>query len=122
MLKPYCVRMRISHWHPSKLRFVYAHWKLFRRDRVFRDQTNPFDVYDEREMLERSRLGKTDLWKISDEMLGDAFEFNSARLSGTPAIVQLLLILRIWLVVDSRSTRLRRWRDVTRQMSQKRGI
>ena len=31
------------------LRFVFAHRRLFCRERVFRDRTNPFDIFDERE-------------------------------------------------------------------------
>ena len=53
-----------------QLRVVFAHRRLFRRERVFRDRMNPFDRFDEREMLERYRFGKEDLWKINDEMLG----------------------------------------------------
>ena len=53
-----------------QLRLVFGHRRLFRRERVFRDRTNPFDKFYEREMLERYRFGKDDLWKISDEMLG----------------------------------------------------
>ena len=51
-------------------RLVIADRRLFRRERVFRDRMNPFDRFDEREMLERYRFGKEDLWKINDEMLG----------------------------------------------------
>ena len=53
-----------------QMRLLFAHRRLFRRERVFRDRTNPFDVFDEREMLERYRFGKDDLWIINDEMLG----------------------------------------------------
>ena len=101
-----------------QLRFVYAHRRLFHRESLFRDRTDPFDIYDERGLLDRYRFGKADLWKIGDEMLGDALEFNSTRLCGTPAIVQLLTSHDppYLACVDSRSTRLRRWRDVTRQI------
>ena len=55
----------------------YGHRRLHRRERVFRERTNPFDMYDEREMLDRYRFGKADLWKISAEMLGGELEFDS---------------------------------------------
>ena len=51
-------------------RLVIADRRLFRRERVSRDRMTPFDRFDEREMLERYRFGKEDLWKINDEMLG----------------------------------------------------
>ena len=35
--------------------------RLFRRERVFRDRTMPFDIYDERQMIERYRFGKDHL-------------------------------------------------------------
>ena len=46
-------------------------------------------------MLDRYRFGKTDLWKISNEMLGGDLQFGNTRLGGAPAIVQLLITLRI---------------------------
>ena len=78
-----------------QLRLVFAHRRFFRREQVFRDRTNPFDKFYEREMFERYRFGKDDLWKISDEMLGGELEFGSTRLGGTPDIVELLITLRI---------------------------
>ena len=78
-----------------QLRLVFAHRRLFRREQVFRDRTNPFDKFYERETLEQYRFGKDDLWKISDEMLGGELEFGSTPLGGTPAIVQPLITLRM---------------------------
>ena len=73
----------------------YGHRSLHRRERVFRERTNPFDMYDEREMLDRYRFGKADLWKISAEMLGGELEFDSTRLGGTTTIIQLMITLCI---------------------------
>ena len=49
-------------------RLVIADRRLFRRERVFRDRMNPFDRFDEREMLERYRFGKED-WLVEASFL-----------------------------------------------------
>ena len=76
------------------LRLRLLHRRLFRRERIFRDRTNPFDMYSDHDMFMRYRFGKGDLWQICD-VLSDELSFANARLGSTSPIIQLLLTLRI---------------------------
>ena len=76
------------------LRLRLLHRRLFRRERLFRDRTNPFDMYSDHDMFMRYRFGKGDLWQIC-EVLSDELSFANARLGSTSPIIQLLLTLRI---------------------------
>ena len=41
--------------------------KSLRKQRVFRDRTNPFDAYDDREFLDRFRIRKEEMLTLHEE-------------------------------------------------------
>ena len=49
--------------------------RLFRRERVFRDQTNPLETYNDGQLLERYRFRRDNILWLTGEF-GEALEFD----------------------------------------------
>ena len=60
-----------------------------RRERVFRDHTNPIDVYDDVELYDRFRFRRNDILGIVDEIRDD-IEYPATRQGSLPAVIQVL--------------------------------
>lgn len=63
-----------------------------RRQRVFRDRTNPLDVYNDAEFRERFRFRREDVLNLCED-IGDAIDV-SMRQGSLPVSMQILIALR----------------------------
>lgn len=68
-----------------------------RRERVFRDQRNPLDIYDDSEFVERFRLPRWKVLELADE-LNDALEYRFPRKGSLNPSMQLMVALRFYAV------------------------
>ena len=66
-----------------------------RRERVFRDRTNPLDIYDDEELFSKFRFRRVHILAMVDE-LGDDIEYPVARQGSLSPVLQLLLTLRFF--------------------------
>ena len=66
-----------------------------RGERVFRDQANPIDIYDDVELYDRFRFRRNDIMGIVDEIRDD-IEYPATRQGSLPAVIQLLIALRFY--------------------------
>ena len=71
---------------------VLAERRRIRNERVFRDRTNPWELYDDDAMLARYRFRRSDICVIVDALTA---ELDYARLGGTPVYLQIFITLRI---------------------------
>lgn len=69
--------------------------RLLPRPRVFRDRSNPFDMYDERDFKLRFRLGKDTVMDILRE-IGPQLEHVTHRNMAISAMMQVLITLRFF--------------------------
>ena len=69
--------------------------RLFRRERVFRHQTNPLDAYNDDQLLERYRFRRDDILWLTDEF-GEALEFAQLRKGGLAPAMQIMVALRVF--------------------------
>ena len=79
------------------LRLVYDEFlrRLFRRERVFRDQTYPLDAYNDDQLLERYRFRRDDILWLTDEF-GEALEFAQLRKGELAPAMQIMAALRVF--------------------------
>ena len=52
-------------------RLVHSLHHPIRRDRVFRDRTNPLDMYDDIELFQRFRFPRRELLEVIDDFEND---------------------------------------------------
>ena len=69
--------------------------RVFRRKRVFRDQTNPLETYKDNQLLERYRFRWDDILWLTDEF-GKALEFDKLRKGGLAPAMQIMVALRVF--------------------------
>ena len=62
---------------------VLAERRRIRNERVFRDRTNPWELYDDDAMLARYRFRRSDICVIVDALTA---ELDYARLGGTVSV------------------------------------
>ena len=65
----------------------------FRRQRILRDHTNPFDIYDDVELFARFRFRQEDSVTLVD-LFGDELEHPLPRGGSLPPLMQVLVALR----------------------------
>ena len=68
---------------------------LRRRDRIFRDMTNPFDIYDDTDLIKRYRMPRKSIIGLVDA-LHDDLEPPTSRCHSIPATLQVLTALRYY--------------------------
>ena len=66
--------------------------RAFRRERVIRDRSNPLDIYNDEELIERFRFCRRDLFVLIEELSPD-LQFVSDRNAALPPSLQLLIAL-----------------------------
>ena len=66
-----------------------------RRERVFRDRTNPLEVYDDIELHSKFRFNRTEILAMVDEVRDDV-EHPATRHGSLPALLQVLVALRFY--------------------------
>ena len=69
--------------------------RAFRRERVIRDRSNPLDIYNDEELIERFRFCRRDLFELIEELSPD-LQFVSDRNAALPPSLQLLIALRFF--------------------------
>ena len=69
--------------------------KSFRKQRVFRDRTNPLEAYDDREFFDRFRIRKEEMLTLHEE-LKSKLEYPQPRKGALPAILQLVIAVRFY--------------------------
>ena len=67
----------------------------FRRQRILRDRTNPFDIYDDVELFARFRFWLQDIVTLVD-LFGDELEHPLPRGGSLPPLMQVLVALRFF--------------------------
>ena len=60
-------------FHVGRFRLFHAGRRALRRERVFRDRTKPFDIYDDFELIDKYRFDRQSIMMICD-MLQDDLE------------------------------------------------
>ena len=69
--------------------------RTFRRQRIFRDRTSPFDIYDDVELFARFRFWREDIATLVD-LFGDELEHPLPRGGSLPPLMQVLVALRFF--------------------------
>ena len=72
----------------------YRQRRLLRRNRIFRDRTNPLDRFDDLELFRKFRFRRADILQMTDE-LKDQLEHPN-RKGALPPVLQVLLTLRFY--------------------------
>ena len=67
----------------------------FRRQRILRDRTNPFDIYDDVKLFARFRVRREDIVTLVD-LFGDELEHPLPRGGSLPPLMQVLVALRFF--------------------------
>eukprot|EP00745_Piridium_sociabile_P032193 TRINITY_DN54078_c0_g1_i4.p1 TRINITY_DN54078_c0_g1~~TRINITY_DN54078_c0_g1_i4.p1 ORF type:complete len:286 (+),score=33.99 TRINITY_DN54078_c0_g1_i4:34-891(+) len=67
----------------------------FRRERVFRDRTNPFDIYDDVDLFSRYRFRRADIIDLCD-VIADDIDHPLPRHGSLPPLSQLMIALRFY--------------------------
>ncbi|XP_041378088.1 putative nuclease HARBI1 [Gigantopelta aegis] len=69
--------------------------RAIRRHRIFRDQTNPFDVFDDKEMIARYRLSLECVTDLCD-LLNDDLKRQTLRCHALPTSLQVFAAFRFF--------------------------
>ncbi|CAC5403276.1 HARBI1 [Mytilus coruscus] len=66
-----------------------------RREHVFRDRTNPLDLYDDLELVKRFRFDRQTILQIAD-LLQEDLESSTLRNHAIPPVMKVLIALRFY--------------------------
>ena len=66
-----------------------------RRERIFRDRTNPLEIYDDLELIERFRFDRGTILQIT-QLLQDDLESSNFRDKAIPPLIKVLISLRFF--------------------------
>ena len=66
-----------------------------RRERIFRDRTNPLEIYDDLELIERFRFDRGTILQIT-QLLQDDLESSNFRNKAIPPLIKVLISLRFF--------------------------
>lgn len=69
--------------------------RAFRRERVIRDRSNPLDIYNDEELIQRFRFCRRDIHELVEELSPDLQFVSDHNAALTPAL-QLLIALRFY--------------------------
>lgn len=72
-----------------------VHRLVLRKPRIFRDRTNPLDMYDDFELYDRFRFRRRELIEIIEEFSGP-LEYLATRQGSLPASLQILIAIRFF--------------------------
>ncbi|KAJ8359248.1 hypothetical protein SKAU_G00157730 [Synaphobranchus kaupii] len=79
----------------ARLVYHMLNEQAFRRERIIRDRSNPLDVYDDTELVERFRLNRRDLFELIDELSPELRHASDRNAALSPAL-QTLMALRFY--------------------------
>ena len=77
------------------MRLQYHAQRQFRRERIFRDRSNPLDIYTDEELFSRFRFPRNELLALIDEFAQE-LEFPTRRLGSLSAGMQIMIALRFF--------------------------
>ena len=66
-----------------------------RRERICRDRTNPLEIYDDLELIERFRFNRRTILQIT-QLLQDDLESSNFRDKAIPPLIKVLISLRFF--------------------------
>eukprot|EP00745_Piridium_sociabile_P037868 TRINITY_DN69115_c0_g2_i3.p2 TRINITY_DN69115_c0_g2~~TRINITY_DN69115_c0_g2_i3.p2 ORF type:complete len:110 (-),score=7.55 TRINITY_DN69115_c0_g2_i3:1065-1394(-) len=66
--------------------------RQLRRNRIFRDRMNPFDLYDDHELFRKFRFRRQHIWELTNEVEGE-IRLQNRGFTLTP-LQQVLVTLR----------------------------
>jgi hypothetical protein len=69
--------------------------RAMRRERIFRDRTNPLEIYDDLELIERFRFDRGTILQIT-QLLQDDLESSNFRNKAIPPLFKVLISLRFF--------------------------
>jgi hypothetical protein len=69
--------------------------RAMRRERIFRDRTNPLEIYDDLELIERFRFDRGTILQIT-QLLQDDLESSNFRNKAIPPLIKVLISLRFF--------------------------
>jgi hypothetical protein len=69
--------------------------RAMRRERIFRDRTNPLEIYDDLELIERFRFDRGTILQIT-QLLQDDLESSNFRDKAIPPLIKVLISLRFF--------------------------
>lgn len=79
----------------NRLVYRLALRRQLRRERVFRDRTHPFELYDDIDLYARYRFRRQDIIDLVDVVQGD-IDRAFTRLGSLPALLQVMVALRFY--------------------------
>lgn len=74
---------------------AYQMRRALRRNRVFRDRTNPLDVFNDNQFLRKFRFPRAFIYQLTGE-LEDNIKHPAARKGSLPPVLQVCLALRFY--------------------------
>lgn len=69
--------------------------RAFRRERIFRDRTNPLEIYDDEKVLKRFRLPRVVIYELTNEVM-EELQYTLPRKGCLSAVMQVCLALRYY--------------------------
>ena len=69
--------------------------RAMRRECIFRDRTNPLEIYDDLELIERFRFDRGTILQIT-QLLQDDLESSNFRDKAIPPLIKVLISLRFF--------------------------
>ncbi|CAC5403275.1 HARBI1 [Mytilus coruscus] len=81
-------------FHIARYRLL-AGRRAMRREHVFRDRTNPLDLYDDLELVKRFRFDRQTILQIAD-LLQEDLESSTLRNHAIPPVMKVLIALRFY--------------------------
>ena len=79
----------------NRLVFNFLVRRHIRRERIFRDRTNPLDLYDDVDLMSRFRFRRADILDLCD-IIDDDIDHPLPRQGSLPSVMQLMIALRFY--------------------------
>jgi hypothetical protein len=80
-------------FHVNRYRMLEVR-RAMRRERIFRDRTNPLEIYD-LELIERFRFDRRTILQIT-QLLQDDLDSSTFRNKAIPPLIKILISLRLF--------------------------
>ena len=74
-------------------RMVILRRRAIRRERVFRDRTNPLEIYDDQQLIERYRFNRQSILRLTDVLM-ESLESSTFRNFALTPVLKVLVALR----------------------------
>ena len=79
-------------FHVKRYRMLEVR-RAMRRERICRDRTNPLEIYDDLELIERFRFDRRTILQIT-QLLQDDLESSTFRNKAIPPLIKVLISLK----------------------------